>query len=111
MREYPLVTNTDFGVSRLHRHGDPTFTLNIYRQRGKKYQYGEGEGKKYPNTPEGEDACDQYCLEHGYLKRMTRNSFRFISSRAYRKHTGKTAINPNDYRWQQRIRMAKAKVA
>lgn len=43
-------------------------------------------------------ARDQFLLERGYLVLYSRNSVSFVSSRAYRKHTGRLSALP-DSQW------------
>ena len=112
-------TRGGWGVSTHHRGGDNFITLNVYKHhpaphRNPRFisQHGDGDGLTFPNTDAGRQACDDYCILHGYLQPYSRNLTHFVSNRSFRKHTGKLSMPGNDYFYLlKRDRLSPAKAA
>jgi hypothetical protein len=107
------VVRDDWSVGTEHRFGDNFITLHVYKLRPMPHrmprfevQRGDSYGMQFPVGDAGRAAMEAHCLERGYTKPAQRNNVEFISSRAFRKHTGRTAIDPDNCFWQLRVRHA-----
>ena len=74
--------------------------LYVYRMRfdGKKLQKAEGHGRAFASPEE----CVTFCLRHGYMRLVCRNTIIFHRSRAFVKHTGKVQWYP-DPKFSERL--------
>jgi hypothetical protein len=81
-----------WGVSITSQSGIAGRTLSLYRRVAPgKFAFAEGNDKKFENDAQ----ADAYALEKGYTSYYGRNVVEFVSSRAFRKHTG-LLTNPNN---------------
>lgn len=115
MRNNVLVTNEKWNVGSTHKGGEDFFTASLFKVHnvperkiipfGSIYANSEYNGMKFPNTDKGKADYDTFCLSRGYLKPFTRNTMKFVSSRAFRKHTGRETFK-HDWMYEQRKKWA-----